>query len=339
MPAYSVERQGRVVVEGVESDPFQIFNTVFQGTVLGPPLWNLFFADVVVPAEMEDEKIAIFADDLNVFKLFDTPAPSESLLDHMEQCRTRVHKWGETNRVALDAGKEHIVILHPTLGEGESFKLLGCLVDCKLQMHDAVDKILAQARPKVNAILRLRQHYEIKELINQFKTHIWSILEIHNGATFHAVTGELSRLDALQKHFLKELNVEEDTAFLEYNFAPPVLRRDIGILGLLHKRVLGKAHPVFQELLPFHNDVFGSLREGVGEHTKQLYGRELEVHKQFALYDRSIFVMVYKYNKLPQEVVDTKDVSTFQKMLTNMARRCCENGDENWQLLFHSRRR
>ena len=64
--AYLDERQGRVVVEGVESDPFQIFNTVFQGTVLGPPLWNLFFADVVVPAEMKDEKAAIFADDFTL---------------------------------------------------------------------------------------------------------------------------------------------------------------------------------------------------------------------------------------------------------------------------------
>ena len=36
-------------------------------------------------------------------------------------------------------------------------------------------------RPKIVAILRMRPHYEIKELVNQFKTHVWGIKETHNG--------------------------------------------------------------------------------------------------------------------------------------------------------------
>ena len=62
---------------------------------------------------------------------------------------------------------------------------------------------------------------------------------------------------------------------MEYNFAPPSVRRDIGILGLLHKRILGKSHPVFQKLLPFH-DVVGVSRPN--KHTRQLYGHILNVH-------------------------------------------------------------
>ena len=61
--SYLDTRQAKVVVEGVASDPFGILNTVFQGTILGPPLWNLFFADVVVPAEENGEQAAAFADD------------------------------------------------------------------------------------------------------------------------------------------------------------------------------------------------------------------------------------------------------------------------------------
>ena len=84
----------------------------------------------------------------------------------------KVHKWGRINRVSFDAGKEHIIILHPIHGEGDPFKLLGCLVDCKLVMQQAVERILSQARPKIKAILRTRQFYDSKELVNQFKTHI-----------------------------------------------------------------------------------------------------------------------------------------------------------------------
>jgi len=121
-------------------------------------------------------------------------------------------------------------------------------------------------------------------------------MEIHNGAIFHAATTHLNKIDSLQRHFLHELDISEEDAFLNYNFAPPSLRRDIGILGLLHKRVLGKAHPVYQKLLPFHSEVFGSLNPA--QYRFQLYGHSREVSRQHNLFDRSIFAMVYVYNRL-----------------------------------------
>ena len=275
LDAYLEERSGRVIVEGVASDPFAIFDTVFQGTVLGPPLWNAYFADVTVPAECFGGKAIVFADDLNVFKQFDLEVPQEDMTNEMNMCRSEVHKWGRVNRVSFDAAKEHIVSIHPILGQGDTFRLLGCMVDCKLQMKQAIETILSQIRPKIHAILRTRNHYDVKSLINQFKTHVWSLMEIHNGAIFHAAGSYLSRVDEAQKKFLDEIGITEQEAFLNFNFAPPTLRRDIGILGLLHKRVLGKCHPIFQELLPFHQDYFGSLRPR--EHNKQLYDHILEI--------------------------------------------------------------
>ena len=40
---YLAPRRARVAVQGASSDPFGIADEVFQGTVLGPPLWNIFF--------------------------------------------------------------------------------------------------------------------------------------------------------------------------------------------------------------------------------------------------------------------------------------------------------
>ena len=39
---------------------------MFQGTVLGPSLWNAFFADVAKAARSEGGSEAMFADDLDV---------------------------------------------------------------------------------------------------------------------------------------------------------------------------------------------------------------------------------------------------------------------------------
>ena len=41
-------RFGEACVEGKKSPQFSLEDEVFQGTVLGPPLWNVFFADIVI---------------------------------------------------------------------------------------------------------------------------------------------------------------------------------------------------------------------------------------------------------------------------------------------------
>ena len=62
-------RRASVVVGGATSKPFIIKNMVFQGTVLGPQLWNLFFDDARRAInELLYEEI-VYADDLNAYKV------------------------------------------------------------------------------------------------------------------------------------------------------------------------------------------------------------------------------------------------------------------------------
>ena len=132
--------------------------------------------------------------------------------------------------------------------------MLGCMIDVKLCMDKAIEKILSQVKPKVHAILRTRAHYGIADLIGQFKTHIWSLMEMHSGGIFHASDSLLAKIDETQRRFLRELSITEEEAYLQHNFAPSQLRRNIGILGLMHKRVIGECHPIFCKLLPFCSD-------------------------------------------------------------------------------------
>ena len=102
LDAYLAPREGKVVVQGASSEVFVLDDQVFQGTVLGPPLWNAFFADVAVPASAEGGQEAMFADDLNVFKLFDQHLSFEEVVVDLAKCRAGVHKWGRANRVTFD---------------------------------------------------------------------------------------------------------------------------------------------------------------------------------------------------------------------------------------------
>ena len=79
-----------------------IDDSVFQGTVIGPPLWDTFFGDVSLSAASTGGQEAVFADDLNVFQIFDRLASQDTVLQKLSVCRERVHSWSRTSRVTFD---------------------------------------------------------------------------------------------------------------------------------------------------------------------------------------------------------------------------------------------
>ena len=134
LASWCSQRIGKVCVQGHVSDPVLLINQVFQGTVLGPPLWNGFFADIISEAVKHRCSGKAFADDFNIFRAFDRNTPDRNIYRALDRCKADVHTWGERNRVAFDATKEAYVILHPFRGLGDTFKLLGLLIDNGLRM-------------------------------------------------------------------------------------------------------------------------------------------------------------------------------------------------------------
>ena len=68
-----------MVVGGQQSDDMCLADMVFQGTVWGPTLWNVFFKDAkqaVQEAGFTDE---VYADDLNAYKSYPTSVNNEVL--------------------------------------------------------------------------------------------------------------------------------------------------------------------------------------------------------------------------------------------------------------------
>ena len=57
-----------VIIGGVASSAKQLRNSVYQGTVWGPPLWNCHYEDARLVATREEFVETVFADDLNCYK-------------------------------------------------------------------------------------------------------------------------------------------------------------------------------------------------------------------------------------------------------------------------------
>ena len=328
--SYLMHREGKVTVEGAFSTSMHMCDMVFQGTVLGPPLWNSFFADVIHHVPEGQQEINLFADDLTVMTSVSQNHSNDLLLETLSEIQVRTHAWGARNQVEFDPGKEYFKIIHPALGQGEDWKLLGTLLDSRLSMKPCIEMLLSKLRPKIRALCRLQHMYSVKQMLNLFKAHIWSILEYSNGALILACETQLKRLDSMQRGFLREMGLTDTEAFVTYNFAPPSMRRSIGLLGFLHKRTLRECHPLIIDLLPLAVDrgVSGDF------HTKALYSYSGGVSNNRRLYERSLFRYIHMYNRLPQVLADAASVKELQSKLTHIAKVRAMRDEEDWRQVY-----
>ena len=73
-------RSAQVCVDGAKSTLFILKDQVFQGAVLGPPLWNIFCADAALCTDCLGFTTIVFADDLNCFQVPDATATDACIL-------------------------------------------------------------------------------------------------------------------------------------------------------------------------------------------------------------------------------------------------------------------
>ena len=106
-------RLAKVVVSGSASIDMTLHDMVFQGTVTGPILWNLFFEDARHAINEYFFKEVVFADDLNAYCIYSSATQNDVIKKALANCQLELHKWGAANRVAFDSGKEsqHILSL------------------------------------------------------------------------------------------------------------------------------------------------------------------------------------------------------------------------------------
>ena len=76
--------------------------SVFQGTVLGPPLWNYFYADARFSVRNHGFIETAFADDCNCLTSLDKDVTEEDAILKLSDCQRSLHRWWAANRVTFD---------------------------------------------------------------------------------------------------------------------------------------------------------------------------------------------------------------------------------------------
>ena len=175
--------------------------------------------------------------------------------------------------------------------------------------------------------------------MKQYKSHVLPTLEFCIPAVYHCTATVLDQVDRVQRRFLREVGLTEEQALNHHNLAPLQTRRDMAMLGLIHRTVLNEGPPQFQQWFfpdtrPKHS-YNTKLQES--KHNKQLSsyltGRYTELLR------RSPLGLVEVYNKLQQEVVNKTSVKAFQTELQNLVKREEVKGNGNWRNCLNLRRK
>ena len=113
-----------------------------------------------------------------------------------------------------------------------------------------------------------------------------------------------------ERRFLRECGLSDEEALLHYNLAPLETRRDIAMLGLIHRSVLGCG--------PRHlaNMFLPSLPSVSQKHDKQLLSHRSPRHLQ--ILSRSALGLVDVCNLFPAQVVGQKSVASMQHELQTL---------------------
>ena len=228
---------------------------MFQGTVFGPPLWNLYYADARTAVNAKGFVETIFADDFNCWRLFritrdQVEIAQAAAMVEFHEAQHELHVWGDATRVVFDTFKESFHLLHRRFWEGDNCKILGVLFDPALLMHAAACEVATEAGWRLQALLEVKRFFTTSALFLMYNAHVLSYIESSTPGLLHALPSVLNGIDRVQPSFQRELGFSAVEALELYRLAPLPCRREMFVMGALHKIILGIAPQQLAALFP-----------------------------------------------------------------------------------------
>ena len=150
---------------------------------------------------------------------------------------------------------------------------------------------------------------------------------------YHASTTVLSGIDKVQARMQRIAGIDDLEALFNFNLAPLTTRRDIAMLGIIHRAVIGKGpvhlHKFFRRGEPTYA---ARTRLQFRRHDMQLVEYRNGDHTDYV--KRSILGLVSVYNLLPSSAVHTNTVSVFQARLQDLVKERALAGCHDWAETF-----
>ena len=165
-------RHKRVKINGSFSAFKQLFLGVPQGSVLGPLFFNIYINDLLL--SIQDTDICNYADDTTLYTCDNN---LDNVIARLENDSNIVIKWFTDNFMKLNTDKCHLLILgrnsnqQVTVNVGDSVienteeeKLLGVVIDKKLNFETHISTLCKKAGNKLSALARVSGYMDTNKL-------------------------------------------------------------------------------------------------------------------------------------------------------------------------------
>ena len=205
-------------------------------------------------------------------------------------------------------------------------------------MAAAAGDVAREAGWRLRALLRCRKHYSTPQLVKLYKSQLLSFIGYGTPALHHGAPSVLDCVGRARRRFLREVGLSEEQAPVEYRLAPLGARRQMAMMGLIHRISYGNVAPdLSASFLPARNRQAGMPTRTSEARRRYQFQVSVVAGGRTEAYRRSAFGLATIWDMLLAAVVETPSAKLFQKQLQRALLSHLDSGIRGWQ--FFVRRR
>ena len=226
------DRYQTVVVDGKKSSREKVRSGVPQGTVLGPPLFILYVADLISAVKFSTTKT--LADDTKLIKAIEI----EESQDQLQTDLNELGRWSQDNNMCLNG--EKFELLHYTLNktllwrelpfypegtyytpDGFEIQPKDCVRDLGIQLTNDlswdrhIGKMTSEARRISGWVLRAFKTRSPKTMLILYKSLVRSKLEYCCALWDSSKISDIQNVEAVQRKFTKRIDGMHELGYWE----------------------------------------------------------------------------------------------------------------------------
>ena len=272
---YLSDRVQSVLVDGVESDIFNILFGVPQGSVLGPILFIIYTSPLGDIFRRHGVSYHLYADDTQIYISFTCNKVDEAFAN-MENCIADIKDWMTLNLLKLNAEKTEVIVIGSkaqlkglSLGQIKigtdsvtptaSARNIGVVFDSSLSMDQHVTNICKSAWHHLRELGKIRQYLDSKSAQLLIHSYVTSRLDNFNSLLFGLPQYEIDRLQRIQNAAARVVALAKKFDHItpvlkELHWLPITQRINFKILLLTFKALHNMAPTYITDLLKVSNN-------------------------------------------------------------------------------------
>ena len=255
--SYLKNRKQRVRINNSYSPFEEIEHGVPQGSILGPLFFNINICDLFY--FIEEWETANYADDTTPYT---AQADLDTVIKSLESCAKILFSWFESNFMKANSDKSHLLlsseyevsanINNNIIKNSQSEKLLGVIIDTKLNFEEHTTRLCNKASQKLSALARISSYMSIQQRRRIMKAFISSQFGYCPLVWLFCSRNANNRMNRIQERALRIVyndKVSSFSALLERDNSVTIHSRNLQVLATeIFKVKNNLASPVMNEI-------------------------------------------------------------------------------------------